>query len=65
MSYGHIESERTSSTNVTAEADSIQAAYTYGGATFRIAEVDIENQTYSTAANADLDATIISMGLAF
>jgi len=63
VSYGHIESERTSSTNVTAEADSIQAAYTMGGATFRIAEVDVENQTYT--ATSDLEATILSLGLAF
>jgi hypothetical protein len=36
-----------------------------GGATFRIAEVDVENGTYSTASTADSDATIISLGLAF
>jgi hypothetical protein len=63
VSYGHVESDKEGSN--TAEADSLQAAYTYGGATFRIAEVDVENQTYSTAANKDLDATIISLGLAF
>jgi len=63
VSYGHIESERTSSANVTAEADSIQAAYTMGGATIRIAEVDVENQTYTAAS--DFEATILSLGLAF
>jgi hypothetical protein len=36
-----------------------------GGATFRIAEVNVDNQSYSNAATADLDATIISLGLAF
>ena len=46
-------------------SDSIQASYTMGGATLSIAEVDVENQSYSTAATADLDATIISLGLAF
>jgi len=64
ISYGHVTSDKEGSAG-DAEADSIQAAYTYGGATFRIAEVDVENQTYSTAANMDLDATIISLGLAF
>jgi hypothetical protein len=36
-----------------------------GGATIRIAEVDVENQAYSTAAGTDVEATIISLGLAF
>jgi len=65
IGYSHIESDVSTTTNVTAEADSIQAAYTMGGATIRIAEVDVENQAYSTAAGTDLDATIISLGLAF
>jgi hypothetical protein len=36
-----------------------------GGATFRIAEVDIKNRNYSSAATADVDGTVISMGLSF
>ena len=63
VSYGHVESDKEGSN--TAEADSLQAAYTMGGATFRIAEVNVDNQKYSTAAANDLDATIISLGLAF
>ena len=63
VSYGHVESDKEGSN--TAEADSLQAAYTMGGATFRIAEVSVDNQKYSTAAANDLDATIISLGLAF
>ena len=63
IGYNHAESDKEGSN--TAEADSFQIAYTYGGATFRIAEVDVENQAYSTATTADLDATIVSMGLAF
>jgi hypothetical protein len=63
IGYNHAESSKEGSN--TAEADSIQAAYTYGGATFRIAEVDVTNKVYSTAAANDLDATIISLGLAF
>tara|TARA_B100000700_G_scaffold323091_1_gene426129 strand:- start:688 stop:1713 length:1026 start_codon:yes stop_codon:yes gene_type:complete len=65
IGYNHIESERSSTTNVEAEADSIQAAYTMGGASIRIAEVDVENQAYSTAATADVQGTVISLGLAF
>jgi hypothetical protein len=49
----------------TTTVESIQAAYTMGGATFRIAEVNVDNNAYSNAASADLDATIISLGLAF
>ena len=65
IGYNHTESDETGQGNETAEADSVQAAYTMGGATIRIAEVDVKNQAYSSAATADLDATIISLGLAF
>ena len=64
VSYGHVESDGSGS-SADPEADSIQAAYTMGGATFRIAEIDVKNQAYSSAATADLDATVISLGLAF
>ena len=64
VGYNHVESEKDADPD-DAEADSFQAAYTMGGATFRIAEVDVENAKYSTAAANDLDATIISLGLAF
>jgi outer membrane protein OmpU len=63
VGYGHVESVRASTTNVTAEADSIQLAYTMGGASFRIAEIDAENITYS--ASNDKEATVVSLGLAF
>jgi hypothetical protein len=65
IGYAHIESDKSSTTNVTAEADSLQAAYTMGGATIRIAEVDVENQSYQTTAAYDTEATILSLGLAF
>jgi len=64
IGYAHTESDKQGDSD-TAEADSLQAAYTMGGATFRIAEVDVNNQAYSSAATADLNATIISLGLAF
>ena len=62
VSYGHTESDNGATT---AEADSLQASYTMGGATISIAEVEVNNATYSTASTADKDATIISLGLAF
>jgi hypothetical protein len=61
VGYGHTESDQEGGAN-DAEADAFQAAYTMGGATFRIAEVDVENQTYGTT---DYSSTIISLGLAF
>ena len=61
VGFGHVESNQEGGSN-DAEADSIQAAYTMGGATIRIAQVDVENQTYGTT---DLKSTILSLGLAF
>jgi len=63
IGYGHVESDRSSTTGVSSEADSFQVAYTMGGASFRIAEVQADNIGY--VATDDRDATIISMGLAF
>jgi len=62
IGYNHVESDENSTTPVTAEADSLQASYTMGGATFSIAEVDISNRNYGTTNH---DGTVISMGLAF
>ena len=65
IGYNNYQSEQTNTTNVTAEADSIQLAYTMGGASIRIAEADIDNSLYSTAASADTSATTVSVALAF
>jgi len=66
IGYNHIESDQvTSGTHDDAEATSYQAAYTMGGATFRIAEVDVSNRAYGTGAAADVSGTVVSMGLAF
>jgi len=65
IGYNHVESDEVGGSKEDAEATSIQAAYTMGGATFRIAEVDIKNRNYSSAATADVDGTVISMGLSF
>jgi len=64
IGYNHVESDQTGGT-ADAEATSYQAAYTMGGATFSIAEVDIENRAYGTSAAADVSGTVVSMGLAF
>jgi len=62
IGYNHIESDKQGDSD-TAEADSLQVAYTMGGASFRIAEVNADNISYTAGNNKD--ATIISLGLAF
>jgi len=63
IGYSHTESDESGQGNPSAEADSLQAAYTYGGATISISEVDVENGGY-TDAN-DKSGTVIHLGLAF
>ena len=65
IGYNHYESKQTSTTNVTAEADSMQISYSYGGASIRIMDASADNMDYSTAAAQDRDNTVISLGLAF
>jgi len=65
IGYNHTESDESGQSKDTAEADSIQASYTMGGATFSIAEVSIDNRGYSSGAAADVDGTVLYLGLAF
>jgi len=68
IGYNHYESEQantTAGTNTTAEATSIQIAYTMGGASIRLAEASADNMKYSTGAANDRDATTLSVSLAF
>jgi hypothetical protein len=67
IGFNHFESDQNNHTtaDVTAEATSLQIAYTMGGASIRVAEVTTDNNNYSTAAGNDDDGTIISLGLAF
>ena len=45
------------------EVESWQAAYTMGGASFRVADVKVDNALFAKAS--DLNATIVSLSLAF
>ena len=67
VGYNNYESEQTTigGSATTAEATSIQVAYTMGGASIRLAEADVNNAKYQTAANYDRDATTLSISLAF
>jgi len=72
VSYGEYQSRKAGYTNEGAqggeetrvvEVTSWQAAYTMGGASFRVADVHVDNALWSSTA--DSSTTIVSMGLAF
>jgi len=70
ISYGQHKSERAKDesagdSSVELKASSIQAAYTMGGATFKIATSSADNASYSTAAANDYDVNVVAMSLAF
>ena len=66
IGYNHYESLQTNSGgNVTAEATSMQIAYSVGGASVRLADASADNMKYSTSAANDRDATTLSVSLAF
>jgi len=64
VGFNHYESDAVGS-SVTAEASSIQIAYTMGGASIRLAEASVDNAKYQTTAAFDRDATTLSVSLAF
>jgi len=67
VSYTQETSEANYMTSTTTaydiEMDSIQLAYSLGGATLSIARADVENVSY--VQNDDLTETIIAMSFAF
>jgi hypothetical protein len=72
VSYGNYQSRKAGYNNGdvqgeeasrVVEVTSWQAAYTMGGASFRVADVKADNALWSTGDNQN--ATIVSMGLAF
>ena len=65
LGFNHFESEQDNDTDVKTEAESLQVAYTMGGASFRIADAKVDNAAYSTAAGSDVEATTVSVSLAF
>jgi len=65
IGYNHYESKQTSTTNVTTEADSVQIAYSMGGASIRIMDATADNMAYNTGTAYDKDNTVISVALAF
>ena len=70
LSYGVMKSKKAvndglATTDVELEANSLQLAYSMGGASLKIAETSVDNGTYvSTTAN-DTDGTTVALSLAF
>jgi len=71
ISYGEFESKRhkvgsgASDKTVTGETQSFQIAYTMGGMSLKLAESEVTNASYSTAAANDHDGRTIALSLAF
>jgi outer membrane protein OmpU len=65
VGYNHYESAQDAATDVTAKASSFQVAYSMGGASIRLYEGDVDNQSYQTAAAYDRSGTVLSVSLAF
>jgi outer membrane protein OmpU len=69
LSYGEHSSERSVTTAVTADventAKSLQASYTMGGMSLKLAETSVDNGNYVSGTSKDLDGTTIALSLAF
>ena len=67
ISYAELESTKkvTGSTKVTTTAESLQIAYTLGGAAIKFADTDVSNSAYSTVASADVEGMTLAVSLAF
>ena len=67
ISYGQHKSDRVKmgAADIEAESESLQAAYTMGGATIKIAETSVDNALYVSTTAGDRDATTIALSLAF
>lgn len=68
VSYGEHESDQNNgdtASTITLNTESLQAAYSMGGATVKVAFSSVDNSGYSTAAASDYDATSIALSLAF
>ena len=67
ISYAELESTKkvTGSPKVITKADSLQIAYTIGGAAIKFADTKVTNASYSTAAINDVEGMTLAVSLAF
>ena len=71
ISYGEFESKKglvegtSGIPRPVISVESIQIAYTMGGASIKIAETDVDDAAYVTGTSGDKDATTVMLSLAF
>jgi len=70
ISWGEMESKKgfvsgDSGPTVFMKATSIQAAYTMGGMSLKLARTEVDNQNYSATSAADKEGSTIALSLAF
>jgi hypothetical protein len=67
ISYAELESTKklTGSPKILSVAESLQIAYTLGGAAIKFADTEVSNSAYSTAASADVEGMTVAVSLAF
>ena len=71
VSYGKMESKKgfvsqtVGGETIKMTVESYQVAYTVGGASIKIAESEVDNQTYNTADGNDKEGTTVALSLAF
>jgi len=68
VSYGIHESDKVGaagSATVTLEGESIQVAYTVGGASIKFAETSVDNRNYTTGTSANKEGRTVALTLAF
>jgi outer membrane protein OmpU len=67
ISYGMHKSDKEiyGGTNIEVEAESIQAAYSMGGATLKIANTEVDNASFVSTTAGDKEGTTLMLTLAF
>jgi len=67
ISYGNHKSDRVlnNGTSVENDANSLQLAYSMGGASIKIAETSVDNGSYVSGTGQDKDGTTLALTLAF
>jgi len=66
VSYGVHESEQFNfAENTTLKGESLQIAYSMGGATLKLAESEVDNASYGTGTASDKEGTTLVLSLAF
>jgi hypothetical protein len=67
ISYAELESTKkvTGAPKILTTAESLQVAYTLGGASIKFADTEVSNASYSTVASNDVEGMTLAVSLAF